>query len=70
MIHKEDGVVVSFLDNIAYLGGAALDNEECHLKPKVIPSRTWIIVHRKPPGPNMTQFNGCRFLHLHSVVEQ
>lgn len=35
MIHKEDGVVVNRLDNIAYLGGAALDNEECHLNQKL-----------------------------------
>lgn len=34
--HKdENGVVVNRLDTIAYLGGAALDNEECHLLHKL-----------------------------------
>ena len=31
----ENGMVVNRLDNIAYLGGAALDNEECHLIQKL-----------------------------------
>lgn len=35
MIHQEKGAVVNRLDNIAYLGGAALDNEECHLNHKL-----------------------------------
>jgi formate dehydrogenase major subunit len=30
-IHQENGVTVNRTDAIAYLGGAALDNEECHL---------------------------------------
>ncbi|MDQ0154374.1 formate dehydrogenase major subunit [Robertmurraya andreesenii] len=29
--HMKDGYPVNRTDNIAYLGGAALDNEECHL---------------------------------------
>ena len=31
LIHQENGLTVNRTDNIAYLGGAALDNEECHL---------------------------------------
>ena len=31
----ETGLVVNRLDQIAYLGGAALDNEECHLLQKL-----------------------------------
>lgn len=34
-IHKEDGVVVNRTDAIGYLGGAALDNEECHVLQKL-----------------------------------
>lgn len=34
-IHKENGTVVNRLDSVAYLGGAALDNEECHLLQKL-----------------------------------
>jgi len=34
-VEKEDGVTVNRTDNIAYLGGAALDNEECHLLQKL-----------------------------------
>jgi len=34
-IEKENGVTVNRVDNIAYLGGAALDNEECHLLQKL-----------------------------------
>lgn len=33
--HKKDGVPVNRAENIAYLGGAALDNEECHLLHKL-----------------------------------
>lgn len=33
-VHEENGVVVNRTDKIAYLGGAALDNEECHLLQK------------------------------------
>ncbi|MBP2243213.1 formate dehydrogenase major subunit [Cytobacillus eiseniae] len=34
-IHKENGLTVNRTDSIAYLGGAALDNEECHLLQKL-----------------------------------
>lgn len=34
-IQKENGVTVNRTDAIAYLGGAALDNEECHLLHKL-----------------------------------
>lgn len=34
-IEKEDGVTVNRVDSIAYLGGAALDNEECFLLQKL-----------------------------------
>lgn len=34
-IHKEKGLTVNRTDSIAYLGGAALDNEECHLLQKL-----------------------------------
>jgi formate dehydrogenase major subunit len=35
IIHQEHGVTVNRTDNIAYLGGAALDNEECYLNQKL-----------------------------------
>jgi formate dehydrogenase major subunit len=34
-IEKENGFTVNRTDSIAYLGGAALDNEECHLLQKL-----------------------------------
>lgn len=34
-IQKENGMTVNRTDAIAYLGGAALDNEECHLLQKL-----------------------------------
>lgn len=35
IVHKENGLVVNRTDGIAYLGGAALDNEECHVLQKL-----------------------------------
>lgn len=35
IVHKENGVTVNRTDNIAYIGGAALDNEECYLNHKL-----------------------------------
>jgi len=34
-VHKDNGMIVNRTDAIAYLGGAALDNEECHLLQKL-----------------------------------
>ncbi len=34
-MEKENGITVNRTDAIAYLGGAALDNEECHLLQKL-----------------------------------
>lgn len=36
IIHQENGLVVNRTDSIAYLGGAALDNEECYLVHKLM----------------------------------
>ncbi|MCQ6274532.1 molybdopterin-dependent oxidoreductase [Bacillus sp. V3B] len=35
VINKENGVTVNRTDSIAYIGGAALDNEECYLNHKL-----------------------------------
>jgi formate dehydrogenase major subunit len=36
MVHKENGLIVNRTDSIAYLGGAALDNEECYVNQKLM----------------------------------
>ena len=68
MIHQENGVVVNRLDNIAYLGGAALDNEECHLNQNYsVQDLDYRLSNTRPEYDTVQRLP---VWHLHSVVEQ